>query len=108
MGVTQTQAEVVRDQIRAMFRPYLDEHGVGPVIYDGPHEGMSSDVKVIWWEEGPYEWAIVASSGGQLDEEVEMAHAVNDKDSAHSYDPIKVAGLFLEPVNGSCLGVYEA
>jgi hypothetical protein len=70
--------------------------------YDGPEDGpqlvkdwdwVGPTPYAIVWEGGPYDWAMLASGGGR------------DEVGA-KVEPIRVDGVFLEPVTGWALGVY--
>jgi hypothetical protein len=86
-NVTRRDADVVRERIAAKFG-YAADDKYGPKVIENWH-WLSEPCKfAIVWEEGPYDWAQLASMGG-ISEEFGFDYG----------NGIEVpAGLFIEPV----------
>lgn len=66
----------------------------------------------IVWEDGPFEWAYTALSGGVDEEVAALAAEFTDTaqrqviDRVSQVEPIQVDGVFLEPVTSWAIGIY--
>lgn len=60
----------------------------------------------IVWEEGPYDWAIAATSGDY--DEVDYLAAEVTGSLPKPKPPIGVEGVFVEPITSWSLGVYPS
>ena len=102
--VTQKQAERVLAAVHTRFRPYVEE-GYGPkLIMEFDFSGAPRPA--IVWEDGPFEWAHLASSGGVDEGMASLARNAGIRTAPPEQDPVKVAGLFLEPITSWALGIY--
>lgn len=99
MAVTQRQAEQAFRQIKQQFAAFIDPdvEQYGPQLIHNWDWLDSGPTKwAIVWEGGPYEWALLAETGGRT----EFGRAV---------PPAKnwPAGTFAEPVTSWAVGIYE-
>lgn len=89
--VTSSRAQKVLEAVRAAFGVQDGEDG--PVLTMSWDWAGSGSSPAIVWEGGPYDWAILASGGGRDEWGIE-------------HQPVRVSGVFLEPVTGWALGIY--
>lgn len=68
MAVTRKQADQVLRQVKERFAPYLSKESKPQLIRNWDW-GYGPTPYAIVWEGGPYEWSILATSGG-VDEEL--------------------------------------
>jgi hypothetical protein len=90
--ISRELAETALDAIKVQFANYIEE-GYGPKLVEAWTE---SGHWAICWEEGVYEWTILAVHGGhdiQFGDEVPEAQDFPSK-------------VFAEPVNACVLGLY--
>lgn len=82
-------------EVEEAFGMKPDEEG-GPVLVMAWDWLGTGAAPAIVWEEGPYEWALLASGGG-----------MSEFGTVHQ--PIEEPeGVFLEPVTSWALGIYPA
>lgn len=108
--VTRTQAEAALAAIRTQFASSLSDDGQQPQLFE---PGFQCSGWAIGWEEGPHEWTYAAFHGGFDDEMYGLAvEAGADREQARRLATIAgvpvPAGVFAEPVNHWCLGLYPA
>lgn len=85
-------AEKALNAVKRTFKGWIDGPEYGPkLVKDWDWVGPTP--YAIVWEEGPYDWAMLASGGGRTE-------------FGSKVEPVKVDGVFLEPVTGWALGVY--
>ncbi len=105
--ITRRQAEETLQIILQQFRPYVADDSK-PVLYEPGHH---SDSWSIGWDDGPYEWTYRAFVGG-FDEEIYFLalDAGTTKEAAENMAKMPAVnppkGVFPEPINGWCLGLY--
>lgn len=71
MAVTKRQAEQAFRQVKDQFKVFLPEEGYayGPkLIHNWDWFDSGPTTWAIVWEEGPYGWALLAETGGRLEE----------------------------------------
>jgi hypothetical protein len=86
--VTKEQAEAVLKAIKERWPETQYSHIDGPTLRDADHEEQPEGCWSIAWEGAPEDWV--------------------DHASGLWGDPIKVSGVFLEPMASWCLGLYPA
>lgn len=120
MSVTREQAEQVLEAVKKQYRPYWEPDGDYvpqlPVLIENWEYLDHPTPWAIVWEEGPDEWAYRASSGG-VDEE--MCYLMSDvvgvdavkemvKAGKMTESPVSSpSGVYVSPVTGWALGIYE-
>ena len=106
--ITKAQAQAALAAVRTQFAAYFADGDIpGPKLYP---PGFHDRSWTIAWEEGPYEWALLAFHGG-FDEEIyalvlpeagpEAARRMATKPGVAHPD-----GVDSEPVNSWCLALY--
>lgn len=97
MAVTKRQAEQAYRQVREQFKAFLDENEINnpKLIKDWDWCASGPTPWAIVWEGGPYEWAMLAQTGGTMEYGAEIK-------------PAKAwpAGTFAEPVTSWAIGIY--
>lgn len=99
MAVTKRQAEQAFRQFKQQFKGLLPDEGYahGPkLIKDWDWLDSGPTKWAIVWEEGPFEWALLAQHGGKMEYGAVIAPA--------KHWP---AGTFAEPVTSFAIGIYE-
>jgi hypothetical protein len=102
MAVTKRQAEQALQQIKQQFRVFLPaetpaEVNEGPkLIHNWDWLDSGPTTWAIVWEGGPYDWALLAETGGRTEFGRAIAPAKNWP-----------AGTFAEPVTSWAVGIYE-
>lgn len=87
-------ADKVLRLVRDRFKGWFDGPEDGPELRkDWDFLGTGPTPYAIVWEGGPYDWAMLATGGGRGEFGFEV-------------EPVKVDGVFLEPITGWALGVY--
>jgi photosystem II stability/assembly factor-like uncharacterized protein len=86
--VTAREAEQVRQVVMEVFG-CAPVALITPTVFDGEHESLAEEAKVLWWEEGPDGWA------PRFTERVFTGQVAGVP-----------PGVLLEPVNGLCLALY--
>ena len=107
--ITKTQATAAFKVVVARYQEWIDEGWAEPILmkYD-------DTTWAVAWEEGPEDWAHVATMGGHSEE-----HAVLAAQAAAEFgvpfngvpdeDPLKFpAGVYAEPIYSFMLGLYPA
>lgn len=122
MSVTREQAEAVLEAVKERYRSYWetgDKYAPQPpkLVENWDWLDSGPTAWAIVWEEGPFEWAYRATSGG-FDEEAALliADAIGPeatRERARAGDfteqPVAVpAGVWLEPVTTWAVGIYES
>lgn len=100
--VTKAQAEAVLAEVKRVFAPYVKAAPkYGPKLVKDFDWGAGPAPYAIIWEEGPFEWAHLATSG-DVDEEMSSltGHTVWSKAINQP------AGVFCEPYTSWALGIY--
>lgn len=111
--VTRKQAEQVLAAVRSRHEGYWgDSESSAPKLVENWDWLESGPTRwAIVWEEGPYEWAYRASMGGTDEEMTSLVADEFGSGAARAVkleEPLRVSGLFLEPVTMWALGIYEA
>ncbi len=106
--ITRKQAEAALASVREQFAAYLGDGADQPSLKD---PGEECHAYAIAWEGGPYEWTYIAFDGGFDDEMYLAARDAGATDeqarNAASKPAVKPpAGVFPDPVNHWCLGLY--
>lgn len=99
MAVTKRQAEQAFRQFKEQFKGLLppEDYAHGPKLINNWDWLESGPTKwAIVWEEGPYEWAMLAQYGGKT----EFGGTI----PAAKHWP---AGTFAEAVTSWSIGIYE-
>jgi hypothetical protein len=108
MDITREQAELVLAAIEHQFAWALEgtNQEFGPKLVEDWDWTDSPVPFAIIWEEGPFEWALRAASGGI---DPEMADAVREFNVTVTEEkPVPVPdSLYLEPVTNWAVGIYE-
>lgn len=106
--ITREQAEKALAAIKLQFRNYLDDTDQ-PTLFE---PGTQCSGWAIGWEAGPYEWTYRAFQGGFDEEMHQLAREFVDDTEAHRMATDRGTpcpdGVFAEPVNTWCLGLYPA
>lgn len=90
--VRKRDADKALAAVKHRFKAWYDKPEYGPqLIKDFNWSGPTP--YAIVWEGGPYDWAILATGGGR-------------DDFGFTVEPVRVDGVFLEPITGWALGVY--
>lgn len=99
--ITAAKAEKVRKSVAKTYATYIEAGYPEPETRQDEHGTWH-----IIWNDGPYEWAYHFSAAIGSDQ----MYRVHDPEFGFSYpEPSGLpAGVFLEPVNYSVLGIYEA
>lgn len=106
--ITRVQAEATLAAIRVQFAEHIDE-SAGPTLYAPGHH--CAGWAIAW--QGLYGWTDTALFG-ELDED--RFYQLRDSglsvrqagDQATTYQHQAPEGVYTEPVNGWCLGLYPA
>jgi hypothetical protein len=101
--VSKAQAEAVLAEVRRVFAVYIGEGDRGPQLQESFEWGAGLAPWAVVWEEGPYDWAHLATSG-DIDEELSsiVDHVVWAKAIKQP------AGVHCEPYTSWALGIYPA
>lgn len=109
-------ARATKRQALSALRAIRKFYGYKPGDEDGPklveeyHGWYSTYRNAIVWEEGPFEWAIRAASGGFDEERYHDLKEFLSREEAiekAKQQPVKAPkGTFLEPINSYSLGLY--
>lgn len=97
MAVTKRQAEQALRQIRKQFWVEPDDKYGPKLIKDWDWLESGPTKWAIVWEGGPYDWALLAETGGKT----EFGTIVP---AAKAWP----AGTFAEAINGWSIGIYES
>lgn len=112
-------ARATKRQAQTALRAIRKRYGFGPADEGGPrlveeyHGWYSSYPNAIVWEEGPFEWAVLATIGG-FDEE--LFHGLYpefepDREKAAArcrQEPVKwPKGTYAEAINEEALSLYK-
>jgi hypothetical protein len=92
--------------VRRMFAEYIQPGDRGPSIVKDFEWGAGVAAYAVVWEEGPFEWAHLASGGG-VDEEMAGLLAQEGLPPPKPKDRIRIDGAYLEPYTSWALGVYR-
>lgn len=93
--VRKRDADKALTAVKSRFKGWFDGPDDGPkLVKDWAWIGSPAPYAIVW-EEGPYDWAMLATGGGRT----EFGFAV---------EPVRVDGLFLEPATGWALSIYPA
>lgn len=108
-NLTKAKAQQALKAVEQQFAVYIEAGYDGPKLYEPGHQCSGW---AIGWEEGPYEWPYRAFEGGTDEELFELAQAEVGAEGAAKLanDPGAACpeGVFAEPVNHWCLGLYPA
>jgi len=109
--VTRKQAEATLAAVKTQFASWIQGGSDEPVLQE---PGMQCSGWAIVWDGGPYEWAYNALGEDAVDEEMYemLADEGLSEEAAHAGARLRnvpvPAGVWVEPVNTVCLGVYKA
>ena len=102
-AVTKTQAEAVLREVRRVFATYIKAGYPAPQLRENFDWGYGVAPWAVVWEEGPFEWAMLATSG-DVDEEMS---SITGR-TVWSKSIKQPAGVFCEPYTSWALGIYSA
>lgn len=106
--ITRKQAEAALAAVKEQFKNYIAAGYREPELRE---PGTESSHWAIAWDEGPFEWTYRAFEGGVDEELYYLAKdAGADKERARSIATdagiTAPKGVFPEPINSWCLGLY--
>lgn len=106
--VRKADAEKVLAEVKRIYAVEADDPSQPTLVQDFDWLGGSLAPYAVVWEEGPYDWALLATSGG-VDQELTSLMAGYLKPGAViEREAIKQPdGVFCEPITAWALGIYE-
>lgn len=116
-SVSDEQAQEVLDAIVASYHIYFEPMTSGKSVLP-PYEKpvLRRDERghaVIWWEDGPSDWAYQVTEGGSTEEDRVLIAQANEEfgGQLRPAEPKQVqfpAGVMVEPYTSYAVGVYPA